>query len=64
MVVSPMLATIPRSIAAARISGTPSRDTGSPCSCGSSQARAFIDTTVPGGKDRRPSPPGSLLESR
>jgi len=39
------------------------RESGSPVSLGSSQARAFTATTVPGGKDARPALPWEFLQA-
>ena len=48
MVVSPIEATIPRRITSRLISPMLKRESGSPSSLGSSQARAFTATTMPG----------------
>jgi hypothetical protein len=39
------------------------RERGRPSSLGSSQARAFTATTIPGGKDTRPPLPGEFLQA-
>jgi hypothetical protein len=39
------------------------RESGSPSSLGSSQARAFTLTTIPGGKDTRSPLPGEFLKA-
>jgi hypothetical protein len=44
------------------ISVTLKRERGNPAPLGSSQARAFTATTIPGGKDTRPALPWELLQ--
>ena len=63
MMVSPIEATIPRWITSRLISLMLKRESGSPSSLGSSQARAFTATTVPGGKDTRPALPREFLQA-
>lgn len=53
-VVSPIAATSPRATAARQISPVLSRESGRPCSRGSSHAKALIAITTPGGKAGRP----------
>src|SRR6266540_3502450 len=64
MVVSEIWATIPEAMASARRYGTNHRDRGRSSFEGSSQARALTATTTSGGKDRRASRPGPLLQPR
>src|SRR5680860_545370 len=55
-------ATTPRETTSSLMSGTNKRDRGSPRRDGSSQASALTSITTCGGKNRRSSPPGALLE--
>jgi hypothetical protein len=52
-VVSPIDATIPRRTASCRISGMLRRESGRPCSCGTSQASSLIVTAMEVGKADR-----------
>jgi hypothetical protein len=45
------------------ISAVLKRDRGNPSWIGNSHARALTATTVPGGKDRRPAPPGQFVKA-
>jgi hypothetical protein len=58
-----MEATRPRRITSLLISLMLKRERGRPSSLGSSQARAFTATTMPGGKDTRPPLPGEFLQA-
>lgn len=62
MVVPEMSATIPRLTTSAAMSGTCSRDSGTPSREGSSQASALTATTTSGGKAGGPATPGALLQ--
>jgi hypothetical protein len=63
MVDSPIEATSPRRITSCLISLMLKRESGSPGSLGSSQARAFTATTIPGGKDTGPALPRPFLQA-
>lgn len=62
IVVSQIDATIPREMASRFSSDMLKRDKGSPCSYGSSQARALMAITTLGGKAPRPPTPRSFVE--
>src|SRR5680860_706744 len=62
MVEPEISATMPLAITSSRMSGTNKRDRGTPSREGSSQASALTSTATCGGKNRRSSPPGALLE--
>ena len=62
MVVSPMLATIPRSMTSRLRSARLKRDSGKPVSWGISHASALTATTTSGGKSPGATWPGSVVE--
>ena len=62
IVVPEISATMPRVVTSLAMSGTCSRDSGTPNREGSSQANALTATTTSGGKDRGSTAPGALFE--
>jgi len=54
--------TIPRATASRASSSVDQRDSGTPCSAGSSHASAITSARTCGGESRGPAPPRSVLE--